>query len=77
MSLPLIILVLLSSFAVNFLNARYVQYVSEKKIVKAAVYSELVVIATSIVTINYVSNMWYLAPMVIGGFLGTLSVRWF
>lgn len=72
MSLALVILVFFASLAVNFLNARYIKYVAENKILKAAIYSELVVIATSIATINYVSNIWYLIPMIIGGFIGTV-----
>lgn len=72
MSLALIIVVFAASFAVNFLNARYIKYVAEKKMLRAAVYSELVVVATSVVTINYIHNLFYLIPMIIGGFAGTL-----
>lgn len=72
MTLASIILVFFASFAVNFFNARYIKYIAEKKILKAAIYSELVVLAVSITTINYIDNYWYIIPMIIGGFAGTL-----
>lgn len=72
MSLAWIIVVFVASLAVNFLNARYIKYVAEKKMLRAAIYSELVVLAASITTINYVHNFWYIIPMIIGGFLGTI-----
>lgn len=64
--------IIVTSFFVNFLNARYIKYIAEKKVLKAAIYSELVVIAVSITTINYVHNFLYIIPMIIGGFIGTL-----
>lgn len=65
-------LVFAASFAVNFLNARYIKYIAEKKIMRAAVYSELVVVAASFNVISIINNYWYIIPMIAGGFAGTL-----
>lgn len=65
-------IVFFASLAVNFLNARYIKYIAKSKIVKAAIYSELVVVAYSFNVISLVDNYWYIIPMIIGGFIGTL-----
>ncbi len=72
MSVWVFVGVLAASFAVNFLNARYIKYIAENKILKAAIYSELVVLAYSITTFTYVHNFLYIIPMIIGGFAGTI-----
>lgn len=72
MSLMLVISVFVASFAVNFLNARYIKYIAEKRIMKAAVYSELVVLAASFNIISITNNYLYIIPMIVGGFAGTL-----
>lgn len=72
MNFWLLFIVVVVSFAVNFFNARYIKYISENKILLAAVYSELVVLAYSFNILTYIENKWYLVPMIIGGFAGTL-----
>lgn len=72
MSADTTIAVLLASLAVNFFNARYIKYVAKNKIIRAAIYSELVVLAYSFNVISFVDNYWYIIPMIIGGFAGTM-----
>ena len=67
-----IIVVFFSAFFVNYLNAMYMKKVAVNKMLAAAIYGEMVVLAAAIVTINYIGSHWMLLPAIIGGFLGTL-----
>jgi len=58
---------------VNCFYALYVLNVSNGRIVIAAVFGELVVLCGAVITINYIDNHWLLAPLIAGGFLGTLA----
>lgn len=64
--------VIVSTFLVGVVYALYVKFLAENKMLKAAIYGELIVILGAFATINYVHNNWYIIPAVIGGFLGTL-----
>ncbi len=66
------VIVLLSTFAVGVLYSIYVKALAANKMLRAAIFGELVVICGAITTVNYVNNIIYLIPAVIGGFLGTL-----
>jgi hypothetical protein len=60
------------SFSVNFFYAMYVKYLSQEKMIRAAIFGECIVVAGAINIISYVNNHWLLIPAVIGGFIGTL-----
>jgi hypothetical protein len=66
------LIVLLSTFAVGVLYSVYVKALASNKMLKAAIFGELVVICGAITTINYVDDIIYLIPAVVGGFVGTL-----
>lgn len=65
-------LVFISAFLVNFLWACYVKQIGKSKMLRAAIYGELIVICGAISTINFINNQLYLIPMIVGGFAGTL-----
>ena len=67
------VLIALLSFCINLFYALYVKNLISGKIIFAAIFGECVVLFGAIATINYVENHYYLIPLVIGGFLGTIA----
>ena len=72
-----VILVFVLSFFTNYFYGIYVQSIQDRKIVRAAIFGELIVLTTAVNVINYVENRWLLIPIVAGGFLGTFAIRKF
>lgn len=63
------------SFFINLFYAMYVKHLTKNNILKAAIFSELVVIAAYINTITIIDNHWCIVPTVMGGFSGTLFIK--
>lgn len=72
MTIVTAIIVAISTFVLGVLYSVYIKALSENKMLRAALFGELVVLCGAVTTVNYVENHWYLIPAIIGGFLGTL-----
>lgn len=68
-------LIVISSFICNMLWAFYIKAVSEEKMLKSAVFGEMIVGAGALSTYLYVNDPWMIIPMLVGGFLGTLTSK--
>jgi len=67
-----ILLVFFSALIVNIFWANYIQYAAEKKMLKAAIYGELIMMCGAAISYNYIHDLRLLIPAIIGGFFGTL-----
>ena len=67
--------VFIVSYFVNIFYAVYIIELGNNKLLKAALFGELLVLAGAFNIINYTQNKWYLIPVVLGGFLGTISTK--
>ena len=67
-----IVLVFISALVVNIFWANYIQFAAEKKMLKAAIYGELIMICGAVISYNYIHDLRLLIPAILGGFIGTL-----
>lgn len=66
-SLAIVIL----QFIENFLWAMYIDHAAKKKLLRAAIYGEMITVVGAITFYSWLDSKWYIVPTVIGGFLGT------
>lgn len=58
-------------FALDALYSHYVISIGRLKPLSTSNYSALLILLTGLATSEYVQNLWYLAPMCIGAWLGS------
>lgn len=64
--------VFILQFIENVLWAFYIKYTSEDKLLKAAIFGELITIAGIATFYSWLDNVIFVIPTILGGFLGTL-----
>jgi hypothetical protein len=71
------ILVFVAMIATDYIWSEWMKSVSEKKAIRAGLFSIGTVLAGSFVIISYIENPKYLIPACLGAFVGTyISVRY-
>jgi len=69
-------MVFLAALITDILLAFSIRRVSKGVVMEAAIYSGLVTLVGGLVTIEYVSNRWYLLFAAVGAFIGSfLTVK--
>lgn len=58
-------------FALDALYSQYVISIGRLKPLSTSNYSALLILLTGLATSEYVQNLWYLAPMCLGAWLGS------
>lgn len=69
------VVIFILSFCINFLYAMYVKSISKDQMWMAAIYGEVYVLINAVIVINYVSDPYFLIPLISGGFLGTILTK--
>jgi hypothetical protein len=65
-------LVFVATMFVDYAWSVYIRSLATTKMLRAAVWSSIIVFAGGFTTIEYISNHWMLIPAMLGAFLGTL-----
>jgi len=63
--------VFLAMVFVDIVWVFYIRKTTQGKAVQAASLSTLIVLLGAFVIINYVENLWYIVPTILGAFVGT------
>lgn len=58
-------------FALDMVFARYAYALTAQRACAASMWASLIVVCNAVVIINYVADVWTLAPAVVGAFAGT------
>ncbi len=71
LDLWLVLAMFIAYFVYDWLYARYTLFVANLKASSAATFGALLYAISAFGVLNYVENLLYIIPMVIGGWLGT------
>ncbi len=67
-----IVLVFAATAFVDYAWSVYIRSLASTKMLRAAVWSMIIVFAGGFTTIEYISNHWMLIPAMLGAFCGTI-----
>lgn len=70
------LIVLIVSYAADWVWAAYIMHTSNGRIISASLYSGVIILMGAFVTKSYIEDTTMIVPAVIGGMLGTaMSVK--
>lgn len=67
-----VVLVFAATAFVDYAWSVYIRSLATTKMLRAAVWSSIIVFAGGFTTIEYISNHWMLIPAMVGAFVGTI-----